>query len=65
MADFERKKAIREAYGISQDIDPTVCLDGSGEIVVIPEVKAVTIKDAIRVLDHVKANTVSRKKCCV
>lgn len=62
MADFERKKAIREAYGISQDIDPTIYLDGSGEIVVIHEVKAVTIKDAIKVLDHIKANATSRER---
>ncbi len=62
MADFERKKSVREAYGISQDIDPAVYFDESGELVVIHDVRALTIKDAIRILDHIRNNATSREK---
>ncbi len=62
MEEFERKKSIREAYGISCDVDPAVCFNGSREVVVIHYVKALTIKDAIMVLDHIRTNATSRKK---
>jgi hypothetical protein len=62
MADFERKKSVREACGISQNIDPAIYFDESGELVVIHEVRALTIKDAIRVLDHIRNNAASREK---
>ncbi len=62
MAEFERKKSIREAYGISREVNPAVYFNGSGEVVVIHDVKALTIKDAIRVMDHIRANVTSRKK---
>ena len=61
MADFERKKAIREAYGISQGIDPVVYNDGTGEIVVVHQIKD-TIRDALKAMDHIRANAASRKK---
>jgi hypothetical protein len=61
MTEFENKKPIREACGISQGINPTVYPNGSGEIVVIHEVKAPTIQDAIGILDHINVNTASRR----
>jgi hypothetical protein len=62
MIDFERKKAIREVCGISQGVDPIVHYEGSREITVVHEVKATTIRDAVKVMDHIEANKVSRKK---
>ncbi len=58
---FEQKRAIRETCGISQRNEPTVYINSTGEIVVIHEIEVVTIKDAIKVLDHIKANSESRK----
>lgn len=60
MADFENKKAIRETHGISQGIDPIIYNDDPGEIVVVHQVKD-TLKDAIKAMDHIKANAASRR----
>jgi len=61
MNEFKNKKVIREACGISQDINPIVYPNGREEIIVIHEVKAPTIQDAIKVLNHIKANSTSRR----
>ena len=61
MADFERKKAMREIYGISQGINPVVYDDGPGEIVVVHHIND-TIRDALKAMNHIQANMASRKK---
>ncbi len=61
IADFESKKAIREIYGISQGIDPIVYNDGLDEIVVVHQIKD-TVRDALKAMDHIKANAASREK---
>ncbi len=62
IADFEQKKAIREACGISLGCNPIIYNYESGELIVVHEVRATTIRDAIKVLDHIKANAASREK---
>jgi hypothetical protein len=62
MIEFNNKKTIREVYGISQGINPIVYHNGSEEIVVVHEIKATTIDDAIKILDHIKLNEDSRRK---
>lgn len=61
MTEFENKKAIREAYGISQGIDPIVYNDGPGEIVVVHQIGD-TVRDVRKAMDHIEANSASRRK---
>jgi hypothetical protein len=62
LTEFDNKKTIREVYGISQGINPIVYPNGSGEIIVVHEIKATTIRDAIKILDHIRLNMDSRRK---
>jgi hypothetical protein len=61
IAEFERKKVIRETYGISQGTEPAMYTDELGEIVVVHQIRD-TVRDALKAMDHIQTNATSRKR---